>query len=182
MSNTARLISALLTAGQYAGQPNRTPPSPQGPTYNAQWNPSGYLNRTATPNYQPATGSWSSWGQAPEPQFYSGNQLNFPGYRRGGRAGANDSSGAPGRVFDTDRGEHFVRGGGDGTSDSQPAQLSDGEYVLTAADVSRIGQGSSEAGAKKLDAFRQRLAHEAGARQFQPRLRKPLRYLEPRRA
>lgn len=53
----------------------------------------------------------------------------------------------------------FVQGPGDGTSDSimtsingaQPAKLSDGEYVIPAFAVSALGNGSSAAGAKKLD-------------------------------
>jgi hypothetical protein len=56
----------------------------------------------------------------------------------------------------------FLRGGGDGVSDSIPAQfaktgrparLADGEFVLDARTVSEIGNGSSEAGARKLYAF-----------------------------
>jgi hypothetical protein len=60
----------------------------------------------------------------------------------------------------------YVRGPGDGTSDSvpaiingrQPAKLSDGEYVLPAMAVAKIGNGSNEAGAKKLDKFVKGLA------------------------
>jgi hypothetical protein len=56
----------------------------------------------------------------------------------------------------------FLRGRGDGVSDSIPAQfaetgrparLADGEFVLDARTVSEIGNGSSEAGARKLYAF-----------------------------
>lgn len=53
----------------------------------------------------------------------------------------------------------YLDGPGDGMSDSipatiegeQPAALADGEYVLSADVVSHIGNGSSKAGAKKLD-------------------------------
>ena len=59
-------------------------------------------------------------------------------------------------------GGRFLRGGGDGVSDSipakfaetgKPAALADGEFVLDARTVSEIGNGSSEAGARKLYAF-----------------------------
>lgn len=59
-------------------------------------------------------------------------------------------------------GGRFLRGGGDGVSDSipakfaetgKPARLADGEFVLDARTVSEIGNGSSEAGARKLYAF-----------------------------
>ena len=51
----------------------------------------------------------------------------------------------------------YVRGQGDGQSDKIPAMLSDGEYVMDAESVSALGNGSSEAGAKKLDEFRMNL-------------------------
>lgn len=59
-------------------------------------------------------------------------------------------------------GGRFLRGSGDGVSDSiparfaetnKPARLADGEFVLDARTVSEIGNGSSEAGARKLYAF-----------------------------
>ncbi len=58
-------------------------------------------------------------------------------------------------------GGRLLRGPGDGVSDSikaqigdhQPARLADGEYVLDARTVSEIGNGSTEAGAKKLAAM-----------------------------
>lgn len=49
---------------------------------------------------------------------------------------------------------HLIQGAGDGTSDDIPAMLSDGEYVIPAAAVSALGNGSNKAGAKKLDAFK----------------------------
>ena len=51
----------------------------------------------------------------------------------------------------------YVKGAGDGQADKIPAMLSDGEYVMDAETVSALGNGSSEAGAKKLDEFRMNL-------------------------
>jgi hypothetical protein len=47
----------------------------------------------------------------------------------------------------------YVRGEGDGTSDSIPAMLANGEFVIPADVVSNLGNGSNDAGAKVLDEF-----------------------------
>jgi len=47
----------------------------------------------------------------------------------------------------------YVKGEGDGTSDSVEAMLADGEFVIPADVVSKLGNGSSDAGAKVLDNF-----------------------------
>jgi hypothetical protein len=70
--------------------------------------------------------------------------------------------GATGGLTSLAGGGRFLRGAGDGVSDSipakfaetgNPARLADGEFVLDARTVSEIGNGSSEAGARKLYAF-----------------------------
>lgn len=55
-----------------------------------------------------------------------------------------------------------VKGPGDGTSDDINAKLSDGEYIMDAHTVSLLGNGSNEAGARRLDEFRQRVRKDAG--------------------
>lgn len=66
-------------------------------------------------------------------------------------------------------GGRYLRGAGDGVSDSiparfeqsgKPARLADGEFVIDARTVSEIGNGSSEAGARKLYAMMDRV-HKA---------------------
>lgn len=66
-------------------------------------------------------------------------------------------------------GGRYLRGPGDGVSDSipakfersgAPARLADGEFVIDARTVSEIGNGSSEAGARKLYAMMDRV-HKA---------------------
>jgi hypothetical protein len=77
------------------------------------------------------------------------------GYARGGIANLGDYS----------DGGRLLRGPGDGVSDSipatiagkQPARLADGEFVIPARIVSEIGNGSTEAGAKKLYAMMDRV-------------------------
>ena len=56
----------------------------------------------------------------------------------------------------------FVQGGGTGRSDSIDAKLSDGEYVIDAETVALLGDGSSKAGAKRLDQFRANIRKQKG--------------------
>jgi len=76
----------------------------------------------------------------------------------------------------------YVKGDGHGREDRIPALLSDGEYVFDAETVSMLGDGSSDAGAKKLDEMRERIRkHKAGglARgRMSPDAKDPSRYLK----
>jgi hypothetical protein len=73
----------------------------------------------------------------------------MPGYAMGGGLGSLGGYSDGGRL---------LRGPGDGVSDSipamigkrQPARLADGEFVVPARIVSELGNGSTEAGARKL--------------------------------
>jgi hypothetical protein len=79
----------------------------------------------------------------------STSQYNLGGYSDGGR---------------------LLRGPGDGVSDSipatignkQPARLADGEFVIPARIVSELGNGSTEAGARKLYAMMDRVQKARG--------------------
>jgi len=74
----------------------------------------------------------------------------------------------------------YVKGNGDGTSDSVPAMLANGEFVLSADVVSDIGNGSNDAGAKILDEFMRTIREHkrnADARQLPPDSKGPLAYL-----
>lgn len=55
----------------------------------------------------------------------------------------------------------YVTGPGDGQSDDIDAKLSNGEYVMDAHTVSLLGNGSNEAGAKRLDELRANLRKSA---------------------
>ena len=55
-----------------------------------------------------------------------------------------------------------VEGPGDGRDDKIPALLSDGEYVIDAETVALLGDGSSRAGAKKLDDLRIKVRKHKG--------------------
>jgi len=90
------------------------------------------------------------------------------GMRRGGLAAVAAAGAARGGQFNLggySDGGRLLRGPGDGVSDSipatignrQPARLADGEFVIPARIVSEIGNGSTEAGARKLYAMMDRV-------------------------
>jgi hypothetical protein len=71
-------------------------------------------------------------------QFADGGEVHTPEfYSEGGASMAN----------------RYVQGKGDGTSDSIPAMLANGEFVIPADVVSNLGNGSNDSGAKILDEF-----------------------------
>lgn len=55
----------------------------------------------------------------------------------------------------------YVKGDGDGTSDDVPAMLANGEFVIPADVVSKLGNGSNDAGANVLDEFLQVIREHA---------------------
>ena len=103
------------------------------------------------------------YGYGPSQQFFKDNRLPSSGV----------VAAAEGR---------YVRGGGTGTSDSIPAKLSDGEYVMDAQTVSMLGDGSSDAGAKKLDEMRHQIRKQKGGAlskgKFAPDAKAPLSYMK----
>lgn len=76
---------------------------------------------------------------------------------------------------------HYVKGRGDGQSDDIPAMLADGEYVFDADTVAALGNGSSDAGAKRLDEMRQSIRkhrRSAPIDKIPPKAKSPLEYLK----
>ena len=75
-----------------------------------------------------------------------------------------------------------IGGGADGRSDDVNAVLSDGEYVMDAETVAMLGNGSSKAGAKKLDDMRSKLRQHKGKNlasgKISPNAKSPLAYLK----
>lgn len=82
-------------------------------------------------------------------------------------------------------GGRYLSGPGDGMSDNiranidgqQEARLADGEFVIPADVVSHIGNGSSNAGAKKLHAMMNRIRHARTGNPKQGKQIKPEKYL-----
>jgi len=159
-----------------------------------------------TPDFQrqqtkmPADTDWYTYGEHPEQSFFKDNQLPYmPGFSPASEAptpaptpSSNPQRGDPrwavmseGGALDFagGSGTHYVEGPGDGTSDDIPAKLSDGEYVMDAGTVSMLGNGSNEAGARRLDMLRENLRKHAGrslskGKQFM-NVKAPEQYLPP---
>ena len=76
----------------------------------------------------------------------------------------------------------FARGAGTGRSDEIDAKLSDGEYVIDAETVAMLGDGSSKAGAQRLDKMREEIRSHKGKAlakgKFSPDAKSPLSYLK----
>jgi hypothetical protein len=74
-----------------------------------------------------------------------------------------------------------VNGPGTGRSDDIPAQLSDGEYVIDAETVALLGDGSTDAGAARLDELRENIRRHKGKKlsrgEFSDDAHSPEKYL-----
>jgi hypothetical protein len=110
----------------------------------------------ATPYQQPISQNVLSGGQDTRVDPYTGEER----LAKGGLSHLGDYS----------DGGRLLRGPGDGVSDSipavigdkQPARLADGEFVVPARIVSELGNGSTEAGARKLYAMMDRVQKARG--------------------
>lgn len=97
------------------------------------------------------------------------------GYAKGGDVEGHNPE------FITGKTGYYVRGRGDGQSDSIPAMLADGEYVFDADTVAALGNGSNEAGARILDKMRENLRkHKRSAKpgEIPPPAKSPLAYMK----
>lgn len=75
----------------------------------------------------------------------------------------------------------YVKGNGNGTSDEVPAMLANGEFVIPADVVSKLGNGSNDAGANVLDEFLQVIREHAqrhDPKELPPDSKGALAYLE----
>jgi hypothetical protein len=128
------------------------------------------FNRTRTaPPPDPRT-----YGSRPAHEFYANNQI--PRMARGGKPRA--AAPIPGASLPS----RYVDGPGTGRSDSIPARVARGEYILDAETVSLLGDGSSEAGASILDGFRENVRKHKGSAlakgRFSPNAKRPDSYLK----
>jgi hypothetical protein len=109
--------------------------------------------------------------------------MNMLGGGGGGLSGYAAGGGVEGHnpKFITGKTGYYVRGEGDGQSDSIPAMLADGEYVFDADTVAALGNGSNEAGARVLDKMRENLRkHKRSAKhgEIPPPAKSPLAYMK----
>lgn len=125
------------------------------------------LSATLRPyTFDPATGTFTAMPVI-EPVVAAPLPSSTPneggGYARGGIAAL--AQGGQSHLGDYSDGGRLLKGPGDGVSDSipatigekRPARLADGEFVVPARIVSELGNGSTEAGARKLYAMMDRV-------------------------
>jgi hypothetical protein len=137
----------------------------------------------------PVLGSnYFAYGKMPEQVFYSDNsiaQQTYPDSTVPQDQMQQDES-PPIRAAHGGPLTQYVQGGGTGRSDSIDAKLSDGEYVIDAETVALLGDGSSKAGAERLDQFRANIRKQKGKAlakgKFSPDARAPEQYLMGGRA
>ena len=157
---------AIMSGLEPEAPPSTTPDANMGQRY-------AYNATPTTPSPQPDVPRAGS----PE-QFQSfGKEQRFftPSYTKIGADQAKSlygyaEGGGVSHLGDYSDGGRLLRGPGDGVSDSipavigkkQPARLADGEFVVPARIVSELGNGSTEAGARKLYAMMARIQSARG--------------------
>ena len=145
------LPAALLGAAVLGNKPAAALPQSdtKGPT-----DPNMTKPLDTTPLYRPRLAlnlDYYNYGAGPEATYYG------PAAARPADTPAPTVAAATGGPL-----SRFVEGGGTGRSDSIDAKLSDGEYVIDAETVALLGDGSSKAGAKRLDQFRANIRKQKG--------------------
>jgi hypothetical protein len=120
--------------------------------YNVGTNPAAYAPMATALQQTPGFAQGGEFEE--EPQFYS----------VGGLESMNN---------------HYVQGDGDGTSDSVNAKLADGEFVIPADVVAKLGNGSNNAGASVLDQFLTTIREhkQENGTKLEPDSKGPLAYL-----
>lgn len=171
LDKTSLILGALAALGSTAKPKQGTwqlPGPAQNPNVGPTWNASLNRNvpgRTAVNPYADPTPSYWTYG-GPEPTFFQGNTLRNFGFAGGGDVGALGRAAMAdgGQEVSTANGTHYVEGPGDGQADRIPAALSDGEFIVDATTVSRLGNGSNRRGAERLEEFRRQVANDAGSK------------------
>jgi hypothetical protein len=140
-------------------------------------NPAGPNMAADRPVGTPAQGDYSMYHPDYRPGGKYGPEMYLPDDMRFAEGGAFAAKrGGPSR-----RTEFAVNGPGTGRSDEIPAVLSDGEYVIDAETVALLGDGSSKAGAKKLDDLRVKVRKHKGKKlakgRFSANAKNPEAYL-----
>lgn len=201
---TAMVASALSGSGASPSDaPPAANPTATDPNFLTHLTPSK-LNRTRQPMLENID-DWYHYGEKPQQPFYLNNDLGTsplvppgtnvaappvdvstgleglsPEQRRWAQA-MMARSGNYGQIQAAAGGS--IAGPGTGRSDSIPAKLSDGEYVMDAETVSLLGDGSARAGAARLDQLRQSLRQHKGKAlakgKFTPAAKPPSSYLPP---
>jgi hypothetical protein len=167
-------IDAVSQFNQYAQQTVGAPNQMQAPTAppptTTSLASSGYSYDPIKQQYKQIQGSLED--EEEEKKSFLGNiagGINSDNSYNANR-GRFAAGGGISHLGDYSDGGRLLRGPGDGVSDSipamigkkQPARLADGEFVVPARIVSELGNGSTEAGARKLYAMMDRIQKARG--------------------
>lgn len=170
-STTAALMKAaplLLAASALGGSQQKEEAAPPTVSKGPSLEPIAFSREQLNPKI-----NYETYGYGPEQQFFADNKLPLTSEEKKKLQEKGMLTAAVGR---------YVKGGGTGTSDSIPAKLSDGEYVIDAQTVSMLGNGSSDAGADKLDKMREEIRKQKGSAlakgKFAPDAKAPLSYMK----
>jgi len=179
-TNPTPINSENYTRSELAGgrRPSSTAPTAPLPVYSydpktMQFTQTGGGSRVSGGIANPAMGPMQAQQatpinvpayQTPEQQLGLGGFYDYMNQQLGGYGGY-AAGGGVSTLGDYSDGGRLLRGPGDGVSDSipasignrQPARLADGEFVVPARIVSELGNGSTEAGARKLYAMMDRV-------------------------
>lgn len=181
----AQVIDANAQFNQYAQQTVGAPNQLQAPTMPAptstNLSDSGFSYDPIKQQYNQITGSAPTDSADPATNPFSIENRPVIGYSSTGEKmygevpkrigmGGYAAGGGISHLGDYSDGGRLLRGPGDGVSDSipamigkrQPARLADGEFVVPARIVSELGNGSTEAGARKLYAMMDRIQKARG--------------------
>ena len=118
---------------------------------------------------------WATYATRPEESFFSNVPPPIRGYAEGGPIMDDLRVNAMSGGHNSDVHASVLS---DGRSDDRPIMASDGEYVVDAETVALLGNGSPEAGARKLDEFRVNLRKQKGAALAQGKFTPPARMPE----
>jgi len=160
-------MSALSKAGMALAPAMQPGPEKEEPVDNTPASPLRYDYNPTTPMPAPDVPKYGDLGQD-----FGRQQRYFPdaGYKASTKEERGFATGGLSDLGGYSDGGRLLRGPGDGVSDSipamigrkQPARLADGEFVVPARIVSELGNGSTEAGARKLYAMMDRVQKARG--------------------
>ncbi len=158
------LAAAAAPTLAYAMEPGEPPPDT--PVDSDPGQQFDYMANPTTPT--PSSNPYGTEQKYFAPQYVKRTEPRFAA--NGGMMASGGISDAGYNLGGYSDGGRLLRGPGDGVSDSipavigkkQPARLADGEFVVPARIVSELGNGSTEAGARKLYAMMDRIQKARG--------------------
>lgn len=177
------IVNALGAIAPYI-QPTEWP-HPQhspmlGPNYRPLYRyPQQWHSPQPTPGYPHMGPALAQRVQSP--YFAGGGPIaNDPLVQRYASMGATGGR-QPAEQFPASVSLNLFRGPGGGQQDKLPAKVSPGEYIISAPDVSMLGEGANEEGARRLDhmreAARRHLGKSIAAGGHPPKPKTPLQYM-----